>query len=147
MTDIAPLTRAETIALDDCEQRIERGPRRKLKVLTPQEQAQLERCEAIIATRYSPPAPGSLPRRSGVTKRDQRPHDVYVHLDANGVVLYVGISLTLAERTGYHRANSGWWQQVATIRIEHLPNRAAALTREAELIAELKPLHNRAGVA
>lgn len=145
--DLAPLTRAEQVAFDDCEQRIERGPRRKLKVLTAEEQAQLERCEAIIATRYGPPAPGSLSRRSGVTKRDQRPHDVYVHLDADDVVLYVGISLTLAERSGYHRANSGWWGQVATIRVEHLPNRAAALAREAELIAELKPMHNRAGVA
>lgn len=117
----------------------------KRKILTPAEEETLARCEAVLASVYGPP--GTQPRRSGgVTKKDQRPHDVYTHLDANDVVLYVGISLTLAERTGYHRANAGWWGQVATIRVEHLPNRAAALAREAELIVELCPLHNRAGV-
>jgi hypothetical protein len=136
MTDLAPLTRAEAIA---------KRPRMS-DPLTAEEQALLERCERVLITRYGEPGT-QQPRHAGVTKSDQRPHDVYVHLDAANTVLYVGISLTLAERTSYHRANSGWWQQVATIRIEHLSSRAAALAREAELIIELKPLHNRAGVA
>lgn len=118
----------------------------KRKVLTPEERVRLAELEAVVATRYGPTPPGMLPRQPGITKRDQRPHDVYIHLDAEGAVLYVGISLTIAERTSSHRANSGWWQKVATIRVEHLPNREAALAREAELIAELRPLHNRAGV-
>lgn len=120
--------------------------RRGKKVLTTEERALLDRCEAVIASVYGPP--GTQPPRSGgIRKTDQRPHDVYVHLSAEGRVLYVGISLTLAERSSYHRANSLWWKQVAVIRVEHLPNRQAALDREAQLIAELLPSHNRAGAA
>lgn len=143
---LATLNQAALVTLADCEQRIERGRSpRKLKVLTAEEQKRLAELEAVVATRYGPTPAGMVPRQPGVTKRDQRPHDVYVHLDAGNAVLYVGISLTLAERTGHHRANSGWWRQVATIRVEHLPSREAALAREAELIVELRPLHNRAG--
>lgn len=120
--------------------------RRSRVVLTPQEQATLERCEAVISSVYGPPG-SRPPRSSGITKKDQRAHDVYVHLAADDSVLYVGISLTLAARSSYHRANSPWWKQVSTIRVEHLPNREAALAREAELIAELRPMHNRTGAA
>jgi predicted GIY-YIG superfamily endonuclease len=120
-------------------------PRRPKVVPTAEGLAKLAKYEAIIARSLGPPGI-ARPVRHGITKRDQRPHDVYIHLDADDAVLYVGISLTLANRTSSHRANSGWWQLVSTIRIEHLPNREAALARESELIAELRPPNNRAGV-
>lgn len=121
-----------------------RSPR-KPKVFTAEDRARLEECEAVIARYYGPPGI-ARPVRHGITKRDSRPHDVYIHLDAGDAVLYVGISLSLANRTGSHRAGSPWWKQIATIRVEHFPNRESALTREAELIAELRPPNNSAGI-
>lgn len=110
--------------------------------LTPEQAERFAECEAIIR-RYRPEEGRS--RAAGIKRSDPRPHSVYVHLAADGTVLYVGISLDAIQRTAAHR-NGGWWEQVASIRIERLPDRAAALAREAELIAELKPIYNRDGV-
>lgn len=112
--------------------------------LTSAEAEKLAECELVIAQRYGPP--GSRASRSGVKRADRRQHDVYVHLAANGAVLYVGISLSVVTRTAAHRS-SAWWREVATIRVEHLPDRASALAREAELIAELRPMNNVNGAA
>jgi hypothetical protein len=79
----------------------------------------------------------------GTTKGDLRPHVVYRAYDRDGCLLYVGVSLNPLGRMSAHKASSGWWSQVARIDIEHLPNRAAALAREARLIALLLPEHNR----
>lgn len=102
----------------------------------------LKTCEALIRQAKALPRP----KVEGVGRSDSRPQCVYVHEAADGTVLYVGISLDGLARTSAHRDGSGWWPQIANIRIEHHPDRAAALDREAELIRTLKPIHNRAGV-
>jgi len=112
--------------------------------LTDLEAGTLIEHERTIAKYLGPP--GSRERRYGVKRSDRRSHDVYVHLSDDGIVLYVGMSLDALARSGQHRS-SGWWQQVATIRVEHLPNRQAALDREAELVASLRPPYNRAATS
>jgi hypothetical protein len=115
------------------DRRLYKGP------LSPEDAALRAECEAVIHANIGK---STRTKRSGIKRSDPRPHDVYVHLAADGTVLYVGVSLSTAARTAAHRA-SDWWQQVASIRVEHLPTRDAALTREAELIASLKPLYNK----
>lgn len=86
-------------------------------------------------------------RRSGVRRTDRRAHAVYVCRGKSGAVLYVGISVTAAARLAAHSQGSTWFAEVTRIDIEHVPDRDSALSRELELIAALRPLHNRAGVA
>lgn len=68
--------------------------------------------------------------------------DVYLLYDELGVLLYVGISLSLARRLGSHRSGQTWWSCVARIDVEHHPTRRGALARERTLIRERDPLHN-----
>jgi hypothetical protein len=70
-----------------------------------------------------------------------RDHTVYVHLAADGTVLYVGVSFELLRRIRRHQVHI-WWPQVATIRVEHYPDRASTFLRESQLIAELNPIYN-----
>jgi excinuclease UvrABC nuclease subunit len=67
---------------------------------------------------------------------------LYRHFDAAGVLLYVGISLSAVQRLGQHRQTSGWYTDIASVTIEWLHDRAAALTAEANAIAVESPLHN-----
>lgn len=92
---------------------------------------------------------GPSPRRdfSPTTKRDERPTDVYLLYDEDGALLYVGISLTVAQRMGQHRGSKSWWSDVRRIEVDHFPNRAEALEAEAELIDEWRPPHNHTGGA
>ena len=84
-------------------------------------------------------------KRSGVKRTNKQPHVVYTFRAASGEALYVGISLTLAGRLSSHSQN-GWFQEVRHIDVEHLPDRAAALARESELIGSLRPRRNVAGL-
>jgi uncharacterized protein YlzI (FlbEa/FlbD family) len=67
---------------------------------------------------------------------------VYRCFDADGSLLYVGVSLHAATRFGQHRQAHEWWSDVATIRVETFPTRREALDREAEAIREEAPHHN-----
>lgn len=71
------------------------------------------------------------------------PTTVYIFRAANGQALYVGVSMEAAVRIRSHknRYEDFWWQ-TAHICLEHFPNRRSALNREAQLIAELQPVHN-----
>lgn len=72
------------------------------------------------------------------------PADVYLCFDAVGVLLYVGVSLSVAARLGAHRQGY-WWPQVSTVEVRHCQTRAAALAWEAFLIETGQPVYNRAG--
>lgn len=71
------------------------------------------------------------------------PTDVYVIRAQDGTVLYVGFSGNLRQRLAHHRATKDWWSPANTVEVETLPDRKAARDREAVLIDELKPLHNK----
>lgn len=85
-------------------------------------------------------------RQLGTKRSDTRPHAVYICRDSEGVVLYVGISLSAFSRFAAHKQSSLWYKNVARIDLEHVPDRDAALKRELELIVLLSPVHNKAGV-
>lgn len=81
--------------------------------------------------------------RPGITKSDKRPHVVYRAHDAEGDILYVGVSLGFAGRMSGHRGSSAWWPLVSRIEIRHCPDRASALALEARWIEMFVPTYNK----
>jgi predicted GIY-YIG superfamily endonuclease len=86
-----------------------------------------------------------LPRKAGV----------YLMRDGAGTILYIGKAKSLRQRLGSYRvANPDrvpkrllrLLHAVEKIEYQECPDEAAALRREAELLRELKPRFNRAGV-
>jgi predicted GIY-YIG superfamily endonuclease len=69
---------------------------------------------------------------------------LYRHFDADGELLYVGISLDTMRRLLQHKG-SEWQQEIAKVEIEWLPTREAALRAEADAITTEQPLWNRRG--
>lgn len=68
--------------------------------------------------------------------------DLYRYFDADGRLLYIGISLHAAKRAAEHRAGKDWWNDVATMTIEKFATREAALEAERVAIIAEGPLHN-----
>jgi hypothetical protein len=68
---------------------------------------------------------------------------LYRHFDANGRLLYVGISATPLKRTDAHSRAADWFGSVARIAIEHHVTREDALSAEREAIIAERPLFNR----
>lgn len=89
-------------------------------------------CEAIGG-------PISRPKRLGV---EDRPHYVYRHYNADGVLLYVGCTVDPRLRTTQHQANSWWFPQVYRSRLIVFPNRLHALRVERDSIAAERPMWN-----
>lgn len=73
-----------------------------------------------------------------------RSAEVYWHYDEGGRLLYVGMSLSAAVRTGEHRRSSEWFSRVRRIDVDHYESEWAARVAEAEAIAEHRPPFNRA---
>lgn len=68
---------------------------------------------------------------------------LYRHFDADGQLLYVGITSDLQSRTSHHKATSAWFDKVARTTTVCFDTREAALAAEAAAITKEKPLHNR----
>lgn len=71
---------------------------------------------------------------------------LYRHWDANGCLLYVGISINPFNRTQDHRHTSGWFYDVATITVEFFETTREAMKAELVAIRKERPKHNKAGV-
>jgi len=69
--------------------------------------------------------------------------DLYRHFDADGRLLYVGVSFHAVVRAYQHKAGAEWWAQAVTMKVERFPTREAALLAEREAIKQEKPLHNQ----
>lgn len=67
---------------------------------------------------------------------------LYRHFSQSGELLYVGISISAARRTGEHCKGSPWFQDVARIEIEWFASRGLALDAESVAIASEHPRHN-----
>lgn len=67
---------------------------------------------------------------------------VYRHYDAVGALLYVGCSLNPMVRSGAHKRQAPWIDQVAWIRIDWFDTQELAQVEEARLINDLSPPHN-----
>jgi len=66
---------------------------------------------------------------------------LYRHFDADGELLYVGISLSVMQRLSQH-SSSPWSDKIARVEIEHLESREAALEAEGKAIASENPAFN-----
>lgn len=67
---------------------------------------------------------------------------LYRHFDADGALLYVGISFRPLIRTKQHSAVSGWTDQIANITIEYFPNRREAMVAEVMAVQTEGPRYN-----
>lgn len=67
---------------------------------------------------------------------------LYRHFDAEGNLLYIGISLSALNRLSQHADNSHWFEKISNVTIQHFPNRSAALVAEALAIAKENPAFN-----
>lgn len=72
-------------------------------------------------------------------------HAVYRMFDAQGALLYVGMTAQIGRRIEQH-GEKRWFPQVATISVEWYPHMAAARVAEKEAIEWEWPRHNLAGV-
>jgi predicted GIY-YIG superfamily endonuclease len=87
----------------------------------------------------------SAVRRERLPRNHFAVHFVYRHYDEQGVLLYVGCTFDPRTRAAAHKANSWWFDQVATTRLIIFPDREYALQREREAIADEHPLFNIRG--
>jgi predicted GIY-YIG superfamily endonuclease len=69
-------------------------------------------------------------------------NQLYRHFNKDGVLLYVGISLSALNRLGQHSDHSHWFGAISRVEIENFPTRESALEAEALAIHDEKPLHN-----
>lgn len=69
-------------------------------------------------------------------------HQLYRHFDADGRLLYVGISNNAAVRLDHHRTCSRWHDQIARIDIERFQNKKEAMIAEMKAIKEENPIFN-----
>lgn len=67
---------------------------------------------------------------------------LYRHFNAEGRLLYVGISASATKRTEQHRRSSSWAQEIRRIEIETFPSRQAAMDAERTAIVMELPMHN-----
>ena len=71
--------------------------------------------------------------------------ELYRHFDADGQLLYVGISYRMPGRTNEHARRSSWFAKVARTTTETFPNKRAAMDAELRAIKTERPIYNRMG--
>jgi hypothetical protein len=84
---------------------------------------------------YPPDTPWNFPRPV--------PTSLYYWYDADGRLLYVGITGNLAARQDSHAKRSSWAEFAASSVIERYPSREAAEAAEKDAIESSRPLFNR----
>lgn len=70
------------------------------------------------------------------------PCSLYRVYDANGQLLYVGITETGVSRFDSHRLHAKWWHQASRIELDHYPDRTIARSVEQACIDTWKPPYN-----
>jgi hypothetical protein len=68
--------------------------------------------------------------------------ELYRHFDADGNLLYVGISLSVLHRLRRHRQKSAWFGRIVRITIERFATREIALAAEKAAIQVEHPRFN-----
>ena len=107
------------------------GCRKRFRPMDDAQRRCSHRCDLMVKSRE---------RRKAHRREDD--HWVYTCVDAAGEIIYVGVTSTGLRRHREHGRGSGWWTEVATIRVEHFPTRVEALAVEAERIERLNPDYN-----
>src|SRR5262249_31908278 len=89
--------------------------------------------------------PPKLLRKSpGFSAGDFSARNLYRAYDADGRLLYVGISLSAFNRLIDHKRDSGWASEMVTMTVERFPTREIAEWEERKAIKEQRPIWNRA---
>ena len=68
---------------------------------------------------------------------------MYRMFSADGTLVYVGCTGNVPKRLDLHRSATPWWDDVATVTVQHFPNRRSALDAEAQAIRSESPRYNR----
>ena len=68
--------------------------------------------------------------------------ELYRHFDAEGTLLYVGVSLSAVHRLGQHKDHSHWFKTIARVEVERFETREQALQAERRAILAENPRHN-----
>jgi hypothetical protein len=68
--------------------------------------------------------------------------ELYRHFDAQGALLYVGISASAVRRLAEHKKGAAWFSSIAFVEVERFPTRAAAQQAEFEAITRERPKYN-----
>ena len=85
------------------------------------------------------PVPPTSYRRRQNDGRTQ----LYRHFDADGRLLYVGISLSVVSRLAQHRESAKWFSRISKVTVESYETREDALDAENNAIARENPIFNR----
>lgn len=72
------------------------------------------------------------------TKKTQ----LYRHYDENGLLLYVGISISTLNRLSQHKQYSDWFSNIRKVTVEEYLTRQEAIDAETRAIQEEQPKHN-----
>lgn len=67
---------------------------------------------------------------------------VYRFYDRSGTLLYVGMTGRLLMRPQQHEQTQPWWNEVATMTVEHYPDRPSASFAEKAAVRAENPLYN-----
>lgn len=73
---------------------------------------------------------------------ENQPTAVYRMYDADGRLLYVGMTNNTDVRWKWHAQSGGWWHRMASSTVEWHPDRAAARRHEAAAIKAEAPVFN-----
>lgn len=79
---------------------------------------------------------------SWCAENEHKPTDVYRMFDADGRLLYVGMTTCWENRVAGHRNRTPWYAEVADVQFVTYPTRSAALTAERAAIASESPAYN-----
>ena len=69
-------------------------------------------------------------------------HTLYRFFNAEGTLLYVGITNDPGRRMTKHRGGKSWWLEVARVEMEQHPDRLALRAAELKAIEHERPLYN-----
>jgi hypothetical protein len=88
-------------------------------------------------------------RRARLDQQDSTPGPksdetaLYRHFDADGRLLYVGISIQAFGRLCRHQKGSPWWLKIARVTVEQFGSRSAAEDAELRAIKTELPVYNK----
>jgi hypothetical protein len=69
-------------------------------------------------------------------------HKLYRHFDETSQLLYVGVSLSAAQRLAQHRDHAHWFERITRVEMQNFDSRDQALAAERMAIQTENPLFN-----
>ena len=79
----------------------------------------------------------------GKKRRISGPQQLYRYFNADGDLLYVGISANAFARMTQHQAGAQWWTEIATVTVEWFDSRREVLDAERDAIKSESPIWNK----